>query len=265
MKRGHQSPVKWRPKKFNEIVIENTNLKHCISQNFLYDSEKEEEKLYNGLPCFYTDSRFSEGISFYKKAILYLSRRTPPDNNKNDWFKISRRPKDKSKKSLSEKSCVRRVKKLKAIPKGTVIHFKTNWYYPKTKIDTSFVYIQNKEKTLDIKYEVNEPSFFAQFTEDENSKNLVERLRQEGFLVRVYNSNPNRLIGEEEGQICIGYGYGKIFGFSTFKNSFRGYGDGCENILFDYFQEFNKWSQCNWINKETSIEEIINILKRTKK
>jgi hypothetical protein len=33
------------------------------------------------------------------------------------------------------------------------------------------------------------------------------------------------------------------------------------NILWNKFGEFNKWSQCNEISKDTEINEIINILK----
>jgi hypothetical protein len=41
-----------------------------------------------------------------------------------------------------------------------------------------------------------------------------------------------------------------------------GYSDGCENILFDYYGEFDKWSRCRIIDKKTPIKEIIDILKQ---
>jgi hypothetical protein len=40
-----------------------------------------------------------------------------------------------------------------------------------------------------------------------------------------------------------------------------GYSNGRDNILFDKFGEFNKWSRCNEILKTTPIDEIIEILK----
>jgi len=94
--------------------------------------------------------------------------------------------------------------------------------------------------------------------------NLVDALRENGFLVSVYNSNPGFLIGEEEGEIAIAYGHNKKIGFSSHNNSFRGYSNGDDNILFDYFGEFNKWSQCLEIEKKNKIDKIVKLLKETK-
>ena len=62
----------------------------------------------------------------------------------------------------------------------------------------------------------------------------------------------------------MAYGYGKKIGFSSFNNDFMGYSNGCENILWDRFGEFDKWSRCYEIPKTTPIEEIIEILKSDK-
>jgi hypothetical protein len=51
-----------------------------------------------------------------------------------------------------------------------------------------------------------------------------------------------------------------IIGFSTGRNNFMGYSCGCDSVLFDYFQEFDKWSGCNEINKDLSPKEIVEEL-----
>jgi hypothetical protein len=65
---------------------------------------------------------------------------------------------------------------------------------------------------------------------------------------------------EIEGDVAIAYGHNKIIGFSSFKNDLYGYSNGCDNILWDVYGEFDKWSRCNEISKNTSIEEIVEIL-----
>lgn len=209
----------------------------CESHNFVYNSVTEEEKLYNGQPCFYTDQRYR--ANFYKETSLYIKR----------W------------KPISLKSCIRRTLKCRNIPAGTVVYFGKNYYFPENKnIDPGFQFKVKNENKFEPDYQITEPSFFNSFQNSSNE--LIERLRNEGFLVQVWNSNPGFIYGDNDGEIAIAYGFGKIIGFSTENNSFRGYQNGCENILWDWFGEFDKWSRCNEIPKNTPIVEIIKQIKQ---
>ena len=74
---GHQVPKGLRQTKFSEIHIDG-DLHYCRSHNFVYDSEKEEEKLYNAQPCYHTDGRFRDGnYNFYKDCKLFWKRFWP--------------------------------------------------------------------------------------------------------------------------------------------------------------------------------------------
>ena len=55
-----------------------------------------------------------------------------------------------------------------------------------------------------------------------------------------------------------------IIGFSSGENTFQGYSNGCENILYDFFGVFNKWSQCCDIHKSTPVKTIIKQLMKIK-
>lgn len=258
-KLGHQAPRGYRHNEFTSIEIKG-DLAYCESHHFVYNSEVEEEKLYNAQPCYYTDGRFYDGNhNYYKNCHLFWQRHYP----------------------ISLKSCIRRAMKCKGIPVGTIVGFHKDWYYPGKRIDLSYAFKVKKENPVDIQYQVSRPSYFKNFNTCEFSKNLTDKLRENGFIVSVQNKNPDFLMGmvktaaaytgqaidvddDDGGEIAIAYGYGKIIGFSSQKNSFRGYSDGCENILYDYFGEFDKWSRCNWITKDTDVNEIIKRLMEKK-
>lgn len=211
---------------------------YCESHNFIFNPTVEEEKLYNGQPCYYTDNRFVSGDwNSFMVAKLYWKRRNP----------------------ISLKSCIRRTLRCRNIPVGTEITFGKSYYFVDLKVENSFKFKVKKVNEFEPIYEINKPSFANNFKTASNE--LVERLRNEGFLVSVWNENPNFLIGEESGELAIAYGFGKIIGFSTETNSFRGYQNGRENILWDKFGNFDKWSRCNEISKNTPIDEIIFKLK----
>jgi len=255
IKLGHQAPRNWRINKFNSIELEG-DVAYCTSHDFVYNPEIEEQKLYNAQPCYYTDKRFIDGkFNFFKETKIH-------------WTRF---------KDVSLKTCIRKTLNCKNIPVGTIVKFAKSWYYKGKNIDNSFLFKIKKENKLDIKYEISEPSFFNNFETHSFSKKLTNKLRENGFIVQVFNINPNYIsslistageylnknieITNEEGEYAIAYGYNKKIGFSSHKNSFRGYSNGCNNILWDKFGEFNKWSQCNEINKDLEINEIIKILK----
>lgn len=239
IKLGHQAPINWRVNKFNSIEIEG-DLAYCKSHNFVYNTEDEKEKLYYAKPCFYTDNRYEESVfNFYKNTKIRWNR----------------------KKEFSLKTCIRTALKIKNVPKGTIIEFKKSWYYRNKNIDNSFNFKVKKENSFDPNYQINLPEYSNNFKDCEFSKILTDLLRSNGFIVKVYNSNPHTLIGEEEGEIAIAHGYGKQIGYSSKNNTFRGYSNGIDNILYDRLGEFDKWSRCNEILKTTDIQEILNILK----
>lgn len=255
IKLGHQAPKGYKINKFNSIEIEG-DFAYCKSHNFLYNEQVEKEKLYNGLPCYFTDIRFIDGdYNFYKNTHLHWKR-----------FKDS-----------SLKSYIRKTLNCRNIPVGTIVDFKKSWSFIKGDIDNSFKFKIKKENNIDIDYEINNPSYYENFTNCNFSKILTHALRKEGFIVRVEKNESflggmlntaisltggEQIDNEIEGDIAVAYGYGKKIGFSSFNNDFMGYSDGEDNILWDNFGEFDKWSRCNHISKKTKISEIINILKQ---
>lgn len=235
----HQAPKFYRVNRFNSITIEG-DFAYCKSHNFIYNQEKEEELLHKGLPCYYTDNRFIDGdYNFYKETKLFWRRFRP----------------------ISLKSCIRRTLNCKNIPVGAIVKFNTSWYHIDKDIDTSYFFKIKKENQLKIDYEISIPSFFNNFKYCNFSQCLTDALRKAGFLVQVYNSNPDFLIGEDEGgEFAIAYGYNKKIGFSSKNFTFRGYTNGCDNILWDYYDEFDKWSRSQDIPKTMPIEKIIETL-----
>ena len=254
VKLGHQAPKGYRINNCNSIHIEG-ELHHCVSHNFMYNEEEQERKLYNAEPCYYTDNRFVDSWNnFYNSVYLFNNRNSP----------------------ISIKSAIRRVNKCKGIPKGTIIDFSKSWYYRGKKIDNSFNFKVKKENPIDIKFEINEPSYKANFTNCEFSQKLTDALRESGFIVSV-TKNTDFLTGmintataytgsgelkdpTTDGEIALAYGHGKKIGFSSFKNDYMGYSYGIDSILWDAHGYFNKWSQCNEIPKTTSVDDIIKEL-----
>jgi len=226
---------------------------YCKSHDFIFNPEAESEKMYNAKPCFFTDSRYVEGRhNYYMNTHLH-------------WLRFT---------DISLKSCIRKVLKCRNIPVGTVVKFAKSWYYPKKKIDNSFLFKVRKENKFDPKYEINVPQFFANFSDCEFSKQLTDELRKNGFIVRV-DANHNHLMGmistaaqyttgksdidtSEKGETAVAYGHGMIVGFSSGIDSFRGYSNGCDNVLWDKFGEFNKWSRCYEIPKSDGVQTIID-------
>ena len=256
-KLGHQAPKGSRINLFNHINIDG-DFAYCASHDFIYNTKNEDYLLYQGKPCYYTDDRYYDGRhNYYKECSIH-------------WTRF---------KDITLKTCIRKTLKCRNIPVGTIVRFSKSWILRGNKSDLSFHLKIKKENTFDPQYEINSPYFLTNFNTCEFSKQLVDELRKNGFLVKVYNKNPNFISGiietaanaignplteeekiVEEGEYAIAWGYGKQIGFSSKDNTYRGYGCGCKNILFDWFDQFNKWSQCAEIPKTTPIPEIIEIL-----
>jgi hypothetical protein len=254
-KLGHHAPHKYVSNKFNSIEIDG-DFAYCASHNFVYNTEVEKIKLYEGLACYYTDKRVVDGRhNYYSNTMIHWTR----------W------------KSISLKACIRKTLSCGNIPKGTRVSFNKSYYHPKTKVDNSYSFKIMNKNVIDFEYEINDPGYFNNFKGCEFSKKLTDELRSNGFIVNVDNGNANFLssmvshassyigktseVDEEEGETAVAYGFGKKIGFSSKNNTLYGYSNACNNILWDNFGEFNKWSQCNEIHKTMVIEEIIKILK----
>lgn len=250
-KRGHQAPVGWRINEFNSIEFE-PDFAYCDKYNFAFDKHKEMMKLYLGLPCFHTDVRYNTYDPF-RGSVLYYKRY--------DY--------------LSLKACIRRTMRCKGLPKGTIVKFNKGFHHRNSKVDNSYKFVVKKENPIDIKYELNDPELYNNFSTCKFSRELTNALRQNGFLVFV---EPNKSflismlnVGAEangselipniiEGEVATAFGHGKKIGFSSYNNDLYGYTLGEDNILWDRFGEFDKWSRCETIPKTTSVQEIINIL-----
>jgi len=205
--------------------------------NIIYDKQKMEELMAWGQPSIYTDVRFD---TEYEMHLFWKSR-----------------------KDKSLEACIRRLNKTRGLMKGDKILIK-NAYMSRTSknkpVSLDYIYRVKEDRPLDIKWEINGPYINNLFKSDEWANKLTLDLRKAGFIVNVYNSNPNRLIGEELGQIAIAWGWGKRVGFSSGSNNFMGYKDGEKNVLFDKWDCFDKWSRCETISKSESIESIVEKL-----
>lgn len=232
-KLGHQAPKGSRQTRFNCITMQ--NLHYCESHNFVYDPEIEEEKLYNGEPCIYTDERYK--LSY---------------GNSYRQFRIGKR--GKRFETFSLKSAIRKIDNIRNIPIGSIINLETSWYYSKKNCDTSYLYKVKYSKKFEPNYEINKPSYQSRFTGEDWTHDpvweneLADTLRQNGFIVSV-NDNT-----------AVAYGHGKKIGFSLGDNDFWGYWLGKENILWDRFGEFDKWSRCKTIPKNIPAKNIIEKL-----
>lgn len=212
------------------------------------NSVEQNELLINGKPCVHTDKRYVSPAWFMKfydhNNILF--RRKPTTLGK----------------------VIKRISKIEHLfPVGTNIKINNKCY--------GFEEIDGKEKTFGLTetfvtkrkffgfakdFTKNEPFLTNEFKSDTLMNVLIRKLRETGFNLYVYNNNPDRLIGEHDGQVAIGYGNKLRIGFSEHNNSFRGYSAGEENILVDLDENFDKWSRCNCVKKPKSIEEIDNCI-----
>lgn len=235
---GYNAPKPLRQKLFNSITIERQNkktYKYCINTNSWFCEEDQQQLLYLGLPCIYTDNRFSlNNGNVYATGFFYFNYNYP----------------------ICLKTGMRWLRKSYNLPVGTIVDFRTSWYYKFKKIKTNFTYIVKKENPKQFDFKVNHPSFFNEINLDDKIGDLVNLMRLNGFIVRVYEVNNDGKTHQE----CLAYGHNKIVGFSTGDNLYYGYTYGIENILWDRFNEFDKWSKCNQIKKTLSNEEILQIL-----
>jgi len=256
IKLGYQAPKGYRINRgFMTIGIK--DMHYCYSHDFWFDKEEQSRLLHFGQPCFYTDGYVEGRHNYYGEGSMLWARR----------------------KGFTLKKALRLIKKTKNIPVGTIVNIEHNQYATSKKgktVSLGYKYRVRKENTFDPKYEVSRPSYFKNFNTDQKAKELTDLLRANGFLVSVSNKNPNFIsslistaasykgshidVQEEEGETAVAYGHGLRVGYSSNKDSYYGYSNGCELVLYDKWDEFDKWSRCNGIKKDVPNEEIVRLL-----
>lgn len=253
---GHQAPKGSRVNEYHSIELRG-DFHYCWSHHFVYNKEEQEKLLYDAKPCIFTDGRFGYGPgNYFGKCVMV--RRTQP---------------------FSLKAAMRFTESCKGIPKGAVVEFGKRWYFTDKKVNGSFLYKVKKENPIDIEYEVSRKSYFKNFDSCQKSNDLTKALREAGFLVsvvdntdflmsmvktagKITSTNTDDIDDKiKKSQIAVAYGNGLIIGFSSGDSTFRGYMNGRDNILFERFGEFDKWSYCIPISKSKSVDSIVETLK----
>lgn len=237
--------------KFNKIDV--SDAAYCDSHNFLFDSDAEERKLYNAQPCHYTDSRYysSPFTNSYGGCTILWSR-------------------------LVDKPLKYLLNVIKEVRNASGYDFVIESdYYVKGAGHFKYI-VKGSDNKFDPEYRIDESWKTGNFSCDPKAAALVDRLRAEGFIVEMKKNQgflttmlntALAVTGKEPienppvEECCIAYGYGKKIGFSSNKASLFGYSYGEDNILYDYYGYFAKWSRCEQIPKDTDSEEIIKILK----
>jgi len=255
---GYQAP-KGRRLNSGFMTIEADDLHYCESHNFWYNSHENKKLLHFARPCMDNDFRYTDGRhNSYGHGSMLWSRRV----------------------GFTLKKAIRLIRKTRNLPVGTIVNITHNCYGIGKKsgknFSLGFKFKVKKENKFDPKYEISPEFKNTNFTTDEKAKALTDLLRANGFIVFVVSKNPNFLsslistaaayMGNniaadiEEGEIATAYGHGLRIGYSSNKESFRGYSNGIENILFDKWTHFDKWSRCCEISKLESNERILEIL-----
>lgn len=263
LKLGYQAP---KPRRINYkfMTASVRDFHYCYSHDFWYSPEEQDRLLHYGQPCYYTDGYMDSPSNSYRQGDLPWRRR--------------------GKKGYSLKGLIRIFKKTRNLPVGTIVDFQHNYYLAGRKsgfgCSLGYKFKVKKENHFNPDYQVLRPDFFANFINDKKCEELVNILRSNGFLVKVswavdhlYKVNEDgqyiydtdgsaikEVPEEQRHQYAIAYGHGLRVGFSEKKFPLHGYSYGVPDVLFDYWDEFNKWSQTVGISKEESNEEILKTL-----
>jgi hypothetical protein len=254
---GYQAPKGYRVNSgFGRIQIK--DMHYCASHNFWFDPEEQDRLLHLAQPCFYTDWNYAGGRwNFYREGSM-------------GWWR---------KNGISLKKAFRLLKKTRNIPAGTIVDISHNCYGTHKSgkhYRLGFLYKVKRENKFDPQYEISKPSFFKNFNTDQKAKDLTDLLRANGFIVSVSNKNTNFLSSmiataasyqgsevepeQEDGETAVAYGHGLRVGYSSNKSTFYGYSIGVDLVLYDKWNEFDKWSRCHGISKEKTNEEIVKRL-----
>lgn len=228
------------------MTIQVEDLHWCDSHDFWFNIEEQDKMLHEGKPCIHTDSRYhvSRGNSFRRGEI--------------GWSRLDK----KGRGGMTLKKTFRLLKHTRNLPVGTIAEIVHNcsgvFRRSKNYYGLGYTYKVRKENIFDPKYEVNKPSYTHGFKLDEKADQLTSLMRDNGFIIRVFTLDADEYTPEVT-EYAIAYGQGLRVGFtSNDSDSLTTYGK--DNVLFDKWDEFDKWQKCREILKTTPNEEILQIL-----
>lgn len=223
------------------------------------DYKKQTDRLYQGLACLKTDSNFTENFyninNYYKNTMILVTRRL------------------KGYGTLGK--CLKKINKIEHLfPEGTELSIINRYYgtYINEKNEERHYHLRLKYLTkrkfqgFETDFKIDKPELFDNFDQDPLMAKFVIFLRDNGFLVFIYENTDYDYTQSEMGkQIIIGklaIAYGKDFkvGFTEFNQKLWGYSDACENILFDKKDYFDKWSRSEQFKKPTSEKDFPEFL-----
>lgn len=238
---GYLAP-KGRRENSNFLTVQVKDMHYCSSHKFWFDQEEQNKLLHFGKPCFYTDKRYNCATAHnsYRQGAI-------------GWWR------GRSKKGITLNSAIRRINKTFNLPKGTTVEIQHNCYGVSKKnkrkgFSLGYDFKVKKERMFDPNYQISRPSLFDNFDTDLKAKELTDLLRANGFLVKVYK--------EEDGitEYAIVYGHGLRAAYTARDQDLFGYTYGIKSVLFDKWDDFDKWSRCSEIDKSLPNQEIVDKL-----
>lgn len=225
--KGTRKNYGWMP----YVIQYGYSIGYSKSHKIIFNKTEQENLLAQGKACIYTDNRFYD---FSDYINLGVTTKTV----KRNASKLVNMSGDDVNFDISNRYC---------------------WVNHKTGTK------QYPELQLKITLTQDLPEFEKHYGNidlltDPKIIELAHALKENGFFFRIHK-NTGFLIGEPiDDYIIMAYGENKMIGISEFNHSFRGYGYGCDNILWDFYADFDKWSRCFEIPKTNHTNKIIKIL-----
>ena len=225
------------------------------------DTHKQVDLKFEGKPCIFTDDDYELfNNNYYENHGFYLpgGRRKPGTLG----------------------SAIKKIRKMEQVfPTGTVLKLVNKSYY---KDDNT-----GQTASLDLEYKttrkfqgyqetfsVSKQSYLSEIPDDNIVREFVKQMRENGFLVQVTDNeqycdadHPDAYDSLAEYHMpspswmrpsfaAYFTGHGIEGGISYPGETLFGYTNGINNVLFDYKDEFNKWSRCYELKKPTNTEEV---------
>ena len=224
---GHNAPKGRRyTQECYERIFFPYGLAYHKGLNAVFDEYENEVLLYTGKACIYTDKRF-----------YFPQNRIP-------FFYLEGRFIDASDRYIGLKKAKRILKRIKNLPKGTVI-----WL--QSPSNDGFLYKVTKPTPVwEPEYQVDLPEYAANFEAGTYEYDLTNALRAAGFLVAVdFSLN--------DGGFATAFGHLLTVGFEgKSQDTHERLGRA---IRWDSLGSFNKWSQANCIVRRP-VAEVVQIL-----
>lgn len=208
-----------------------SELSYCKSHKLIFNNAEQEKLLSNGKACIYTDKRFG-GISGH----LFLGKTT---------------------KAIKRNSS--KIRNISGVEVPLTISNRYRWVSRKGAISRPTLSLTIPTSTNPVTFNLD----MGDITKLTDPKviQITQALMDNGYYVTIFR-NTSFITGDPiNNYIVMAYGENKMVGISEYNDPFRGYGYGCDNILWDFYDEFDKWSRCYEIPKTTKTTEIIELLK----